>query len=496
MHPARKIFALLAVGGSLMSAWAARDPHPGVDAQIAAAYEESQVQQLRDAVEMGLRIIEQYHGLELGGVLSAAEARSRAMNRIEGLRYADGEGRLWLHSYRQESHGVSAARMLVDTLNGHLLGESLDAAADASGNPYYLSSIGSRLAGRESVAQVTPLYPAINAYLSKHGTALFDFHGQRGFASWFAPWGLVIATSLPVAAAPPPATPWWPWFCWLAAAAGVAAAAVAITPPRHEPVDRPIEVSGAGSLGLADVASFEQRTRADSSNRLLKQNAEMVVRVGSSLQTSTTAFFETFEQVSFAETVNSAAEVLGGAVAEMTQILASKRSVASLSVSAAHDLREAFASLKQRTVTIGPALDTITVLAKQTHFLALNARIEATRAGEAGKGFAVVAGEVKELSVKTSEVIAVLEKAVNAVRAYVGSMGDALTEFEAGAESLEGLVICLSGTVKRPGQVHQDLERLHECIVNNVRDMEAAYGEVQAGCTDLGRLLPSLRKTG
>jgi methyl-accepting chemotaxis protein len=55
-------------------------------------------------------------------------------------------------------------------------------------------------------------------------------------------------------------------------------------------------------------------------------------------------------------------------------------------------------ALAEQAQAIGDIINTVNEISEQTHMLALNASIEASRAGEHGRGFAVVAAEVKALA--------------------------------------------------------------------------------------------------
>ncbi len=69
----------------------------------------------------------------------------------------------------------------------------------------------------------------------------------------------------------------------------------------------------------------------------------------------------------------------------------------------------------QDVKSMGPLVDVIGTVARQTNFLAINAAIEAARAGEAGRGFAVVAAEIRQLSNRTAEVAVEIAEKIHKV---------------------------------------------------------------------------------
>src|SRR5688572_6373130 len=77
------------------------------------------------------------------------------------------------------------------------------------------------------------------------------------------------------------------------------------------------------------------------------------------------------------------------------------QSVASYMDQLTRDLDEATQQLRRSSGDVETALTTVTGIAQQTRFLAINASIEAARAGESGRAFGVVVDEIQRLADET-----------------------------------------------------------------------------------------------
>ncbi|MFZ5354482.1 MAG: methyl-accepting chemotaxis protein [Bacillota bacterium] len=83
--------------------------------------------------------------------------------------------------------------------------------------------------------------------------------------------------------------------------------------------------------------------------------------------------------------------------------------------------------LYERFNEINSAAEMINSIADQTDLLSLNASIEAARAGELGKGFAVVAGEVRKLSINSSQAASNISEIISRLRYNVEGTEKAIT---------------------------------------------------------------------
>jgi methyl-accepting chemotaxis protein len=124
----------------------------------------------------------------------------------------------------------------------------------------------------------------------------------------------------------------------------------------------------------------------------------------------------------------SSTEELAGTSTEIGRAMDHASARVRDAVLAAQKASELIAQLSTATAEIVGIVDTISAVARQTNLLALNATIEAARAGEAGRGFAVVAGEVKSLSIETSNAAEDIRSRIARLRETANSSTAAVAE--------------------------------------------------------------------
>ncbi len=151
--------------------------------------------------------------------------------------------------------------------------------------------------------------------------------------------------------------------------------------------------------------------------------------------------------------------------------LASIREIAS-------GLHEQMLDLEQRAREVGRVSELVKALADQSHMLAINAAIEATRAGEHGKGFGVVARQMRDLADQSIQ-------ATNQVRGMLETMATATHQATAmsdrGAEGVETAL----GPLRTSGERLRELAALSQESATAVRQITEAVAQQHQGVDQL-----------
>lgn len=142
-----------------------------------------------------------------------------------------------------------------------------------------------------------------------------------------------------------------------------------------------------GAANLADAANREKTIAYDINTRISDINEKVA--------------FSTENAIEAKKMTTNAAEVVSRSKDKMDDLIVAMKNIDTVA---------------NQIVEINSNLERI---AKQTHLLALNASVEATRAGEAGKGFSVVANEIRDLAEKSNDAAAkasmLIEQTIEAV---------------------------------------------------------------------------------
>ncbi len=158
---------------------------------------------------------------------------------------------------------------------------------------------------------------------------------------------------------------------------------------------------------------------------------------------------------------------------------------------------------------IGDIVSVIEGIAFQTNILALNAAVESARAGEAGKSFAVVAGEVRNLSLKSSQAAkeikvlidesvariaagseqaeragATMQQIVDSVTKVTDVMGDISTasvEQSSGLEQINQAIGQMDRVIQENGALVQDLGQTVRTLSGEAENLSDAIGVFKTG---------------
>ncbi|EKO3418436.1 methyl-accepting chemotaxis protein [Vibrio fluvialis] len=230
---------------------------------------------------------------------------------------------------------------------------------------------------------------------------------------------------------------------------------------QHRIIDESVETLNESFFGLQTVSELQSAISSTLVNNLLaNQNSEY-----------------------------SLTTVLPRTEAIINEYVSTLLNVSEKSTSAVTSIRD----MSNKLDVVFKLLDQVRGLSEQTNLLALNAAIEAARAGEAGRGFAVVAQEVRNLSVKASELNSQIEKeiqiaqqTVKEANKTVGEMASIdMSHVEASKHKVDDM---LHGVQQVNTEIEREVQKIQELgkalvkhVSDGVRSLQFADIVIQQG---------------
>jgi len=156
-------------------------------------------------------------------------------------------------------------------------------------------------------------------------------------------------------------------------------------------------------------------------------------------------------------------------------------------------------ALAEQAQAIGDIITTVNDISEQTHMLALNASIEASRAGEHGRGFAVVAAEVKALADQSKKATAQVRQILGQIQK--ATQGAVMTT-EEGTKSVSAatrVVLQTGGTIQTLGDLLGQASLTAAQISASANQQATGIGQIRQAMRDVSQAtqqtLTSTRQT-
>lgn len=160
-------------------------------------------------------------------------------------------------------------------------------------------------------------------------------------------------------------------------------------------------------------------------------------------------------------------------------------------------------ALNERTKAMKKILDFIDSISMQTHLLALNASVEASRAGVAGRAFAVVADEIKNLSEQTkkatAEITTILAEFNNDVKLVtesinhsvemVGGQNQLIEDTKEKFDVIDSRVNQLMNTISEFKYLMENIASASLGISDGITELSANSEEVAASSSEGTRII-------
>lgn len=424
--------------------------------------------------DVAYSIAQHYRKMAEEGTLTDAQARDRAIDAIQALRYDHGAGYMFIID--------DSARAIMHPIEPKLDGKDLSGIADKNG--VHLFSALAQVARTRGEGYVAYLWPKPG-----HKNPV----GKETYAKRFAPWGWVICTGVYMDTVDT-------LIEQRAAEIGAASLVLAILLLGVGAIiRRSVTVPLKRALGVArtvasgDLTSNFEVDGVDETAQLLRAlremndslsniigrvhvGAESIAAASDQLATGNMDLSSrTEQQASALEQTAASMEELTGTVAQNSENarqankLADEASaVASKGGAVVSRVVQTMSDISTSSRRIFDIIGVIDGIAFQTNILALNAAVEAARAGEQGRGFAVVATEVRQLAQRSAsaarEIKQLIEDSVSKVETGTQLVDDAGVTMDQVVEGIHRVSVLMKEITEASEQQASGIQQVNMAI--------------------------------
>ncbi len=252
------------------------------------------------------------------------------------------------------------------------------------------------------------------------------------------------------------------------------------------------------SAGEANTLVIKVREQADGSQRLVKQQkdvVEKIAKISEDVSNSATLMNDIAERISnaaaeqertitqIADDITKISNETQHSFNESSQVSEAAGKSSEMILENNEEMQHmltAMSDISDSSKKIESIIKTIEDIAFQTNILALNAAVEAARAGAAGKGFAVVADEVRNLATKSAEAAnstsALIKSSLAAVENGMRIANDTaermsgVIEFSEESAKHAGIITTLTGNqVEAIASVKEMIGQISQVVAQNVQ---------------------------